>query len=312
MQRAEVSSDADTVSVVIPTYGRPQFLAEAIESALSQSHPPFEIIVVDDASPEDPQGTLAGFSDRARVRYVRQARNMGANAARNRGVALAKGRFVAFLDDDDVWLPKKTELQLIALKAQGAEACLCGYQVIDRPVAQLRNCHALHVDEVKKMRMVAGFSSLLVRREVVKALGLDESLPNSQDWDFYVRLVCRHPIAYAPHILYRYRHGAHRSINSSAKGADIDALERRTATIRKHRGWMGERVFRDRLAEIYLAYIGSRRDPWIFLAHSLKNAGLMATVRAIAKTLIRWFLLGLRAAVRRLVPARGVDRAGLD
>ena len=83
MQRTVVSSDADTVSVVIPTYGRPQFLAEAIESALSQSHPPFEIIVVDDASPEDPRGTLAGFSDRARVRYVRQARNMGANAARN-------------------------------------------------------------------------------------------------------------------------------------------------------------------------------------------------------------------------------------
>jgi glycosyltransferase involved in cell wall biosynthesis len=307
MQRTEVSSDADTVSVVISSYRRPQFLAAAIESALAQSHPPFEIIVVDDASPEDVQGTLAGFGNCARVRYVRQARNMGPNAARNRGVALAKGRFVAFLDDDDVWLPRKIELQLIALKAQGAEACLCGYQVLDSPVVQVRNYDALHADEVMQTGAPAGFSSLLVKREVVEALGLDERLAWQEDWEFYARLVRRHPIAYVPCILYGYRQGAHQSLSSSLKSADIDALERRTATIRKHREWMGERVFRDRLADIYLAYVGSRRDPWKFLAHSLKNAGLTATMRAIARSLIRWFLLGLRAVVRRLGPARGLD-----
>lgn len=290
--------EADTVSVVTPTYGRPQFLAAAIESALSQSHPPFEIIVVDDASPDDVEGTLAEFADPARIRYVRQERNMGANAARNRGVALAKGRFVAFLDDDDVWLPKKTELQLVALKAQRAEACLCGYQVIDGAGMQLRNCDVLQADDVKQMRMVAGFSSLLVRRDVVEALGLDESLPCAQDWDFYARLVRRRPIAYVPQILYRYRRGAYQSISSRARDADIETLERRTATIRKHRDWIGERVFRDRLAEMYLAYVGSRRDPWRFLARSLKNAGLLATARAVATRLRRWSLPGRRVVAR--------------
>ena len=289
---------ADTVSVVVPTYGRPQYLAAAIESALSQSHPPFEIIVVDDASPEDVEGALAVFSDCGRIRYVRQPHNKGANAARVRGVALAKGKFVAFLDDDDLWLPEKTELQLTALRTQGVEACLCGYQVIDGPGAQVRSCDALQADDVRQMRMVAGFSSLLVRRDVVEELGLDESLPWAEDWDLYVRLVLRHPIAYVPQVLYRYRRGAHLSISSQAKDAGIDALERRTATIRKHREWIGERVFRDRLAETYLAYVGSRRDPWKFLAHSLKNAGLVATVRAVARRLGRLSTTGRKVALR--------------
>lgn len=306
MRRTDLSSDDDAVSVVIPTYGRPQFLVAAIESALLQSHPPLEVIVVDDASPEDVQGALGKLSGLGRVRYVRQVRNMGANAARNRGVALAKGRFIAFLDDDDIWLPKKTELQLMALKAQGAEACLCGYHIIDSPVVQLRTCDALHADDVKQMRMVSGFSSLLVKKEVVEALGLDERLAWGEDWDFYARLIRRHPIAYVPRILYGYRQGAHQSLSSGLKSADIDALERRTATFRKHREWMGERVFRDCLANIYLAYVGSRRDPWRFLARSVKNAGPLATMRAIARRLPRRFLPGLRAAVRRLVSARGV------
>jgi glycosyltransferase involved in cell wall biosynthesis len=90
---------------VIPTYGRPAFLAEAIESVLAQTVTDFECIVVDDASPEP-----AVLPRDARVRLVRRAANGGPPAARNSGLDAARGRFVAFLDDDDTWTPERLAL----------------------------------------------------------------------------------------------------------------------------------------------------------------------------------------------------------
>jgi len=90
------------VSTVIPTYNRAALVCRAVESALAQDAPPDEIIVVDDGSTDGTADALARFGDR--VRCVRQA-NAGVAAARNRGVRAATGEWVAFLDDDDVWLP---------------------------------------------------------------------------------------------------------------------------------------------------------------------------------------------------------------
>jgi glycosyltransferase involved in cell wall biosynthesis len=91
-----------TFSVVIPTFGRPAFLAEAVASVLDQTDGDFECIVVDDASPEP-----AVLPDDSRLRLVRRDENGGPPAARNTGIDAAVGRFVAFLDDDDVWTPDR-------------------------------------------------------------------------------------------------------------------------------------------------------------------------------------------------------------
>ncbi|MEL7028934.1 MAG: glycosyltransferase family A protein [Pseudomonadota bacterium] len=270
-----------SVSVVVPTYGRPHHLAAAVESALSQTYPLTEIIVVDDASPDDVRASLSRFDEA--VTYIRQPRNMGANAARNRGVSIANGEFIAFLDDDDLWLPTKTELQLEAMRRQGAEACLCGYQVMGSARRQVRGFNSLHAKDIRPMKRVAGFSSLVVRRSVIVELGLDESLHNTQDWDIYARLVQRNPIAYVPRALYHYRTGMHDGISSRARNASLDEIEARTATIRKHRSWMGEWRFRARLADIYLSYIRHRRNPWKFLHRSFANAGIPATLMSLGR-----------------------------
>ena len=99
------------VSVVIPTYNRRSYLAEALASVLAQSRAADEIIVVDDGSTDD---TAEMIRDRfPTVRYVWQA-NAGASAARNRGIGMAQGQFLAFLDSDDLWTPEKLSLQLAA------------------------------------------------------------------------------------------------------------------------------------------------------------------------------------------------------
>jgi glycosyltransferase involved in cell wall biosynthesis len=91
-----------TFSVVIPTYGRPEFLAEAVASVLAQTFADFECVVVDDASPEP-----AVLPADPRVRLVRRDRNGGPPAARNTGMDDARGTYIAFLDDDDVWAPDR-------------------------------------------------------------------------------------------------------------------------------------------------------------------------------------------------------------
>ena len=102
-------------------------------SALAQEGVDLEIIVVDDCSPTDLQPALAGFSDP--IRYHRMERNGGANRARNEGVRQARGRYVAFLDDDDIWLPHKLERQRAVLESDptlGGVFCL-GDEFLDLP-----------------------------------------------------------------------------------------------------------------------------------------------------------------------------------
>jgi glycosyltransferase involved in cell wall biosynthesis len=96
------------VSVVIPTYNGGAYISQAIDSLLAQTLPPAEIIVVDDGSTDDTRGALAPYG--ASIRYFRQ-QNRDVFAARNRGVEKAKHELIAFLDSDDVWHPRKLELQ---------------------------------------------------------------------------------------------------------------------------------------------------------------------------------------------------------
>src|SRR5215472_561278 len=97
------------ISVIIPAYNHARFLTPAIESVLSQTMEPSEIVVVDDGSTDETSSVLGTFG--RQIRVVRQ-KNQGVAAARNRGAELATGEYLAFLDADDLWLPRKLEMQL--------------------------------------------------------------------------------------------------------------------------------------------------------------------------------------------------------
>ena len=101
------------VSVIIPTYNRANLVTEAINSVLMQSCKDIEIIVIDDGSTDNTSKVLKTFGDR--IRYIKQ-KNMGAGAARNRGLKEANGKYIAFLDSDDIWLDFKIELQVAIME----------------------------------------------------------------------------------------------------------------------------------------------------------------------------------------------------
>jgi glycosyltransferase involved in cell wall biosynthesis len=112
------------VSAIIPTFNRREMVMRAVTSALHQSHPVHEVIVIDDASTDGTAALFEGTSDQ-RIRFVRLPENRGGAVARNTGIDLATGGWIAFLDSDDEWLPEKLEQQLCAARGRTRDLLLC-------------------------------------------------------------------------------------------------------------------------------------------------------------------------------------------
>ncbi len=267
-----------TVSAVITAYDRPGFLETAIKSALAQTYPVLEVIVIDDCSPTDLAPVVAGFD--GTVQYERLKANSGANVARNRGISLAAGDLVAFLDDDDIWIPEKLEQQ-IAEMGSDAEACLCGFGYIGESKERLQPIHTVTQDILRQGNQICGTSGLVARRLALLEEPFDEDLPNAQDWDMYVRLVRRKPIPYIPAALFERRYGSHDSITLAQANETPLALARRASAIEKHRAWLGEKHYRRLIANNSLKYISSRKYKGAFLLLAVRRAGFAATLRVL-------------------------------
>lgn len=131
MNERQAQDSAALVSVIMPAWNAAAFMSRSVESVLGQTRPELELIIVDDCSTD---GTLALIERHAeadtRVRPIRQARNSGVAAARNAGIAAARGEFVAFLDSDDWWHPRKLELQVAQMRRSGVRISYCVYERI--------------------------------------------------------------------------------------------------------------------------------------------------------------------------------------
>ncbi len=282
------------VSVVIPTCDRPVFLVEAVESALSQTAGILEVIVIDDASQVDPRPVLAKFGDK--LRYDRLSENSGANVARNRGIELARGDLIAFLDDDDIWLPEKLDIQIAAMKG-GYEACLCNSQEIGKPRRGTHSATEVTEDRLRRSTP-CGTSGLLATRAVLQTERFDPDIPRGQDWDLYVRLVQRKPLAFVGKPLYLRRSGHHR-ITTAALDQTPEELLATAAALHKHRAWLGERAYRRRLVRTFLTLLSARKRKIPFIYAALRHAGLRATVLEFARKVRK------RQSTRRTDPANG-------
>jgi glycosyltransferase involved in cell wall biosynthesis len=211
--------------VIIPTFNCAAYLPEAIESGLAQTWPSREIVVVDDGSTDDTPDILRGYGER--IRWVRQE-NRGIGGARNTGIRAAKGDLIAFLDADDVWLPRKLELQVLGLE-RCPEAALTFTEsdlfdehgiVLEKMIPNRRALAAKFAVLDPREGISAGWfyydlllqecmhvSSVLVRRNCLSVTGLfDESLPSgSEDYDLWLRFACRWPVVLVDQVLTRYR-----------------------------------------------------------------------------------------------------------
>ena len=186
------------ISVVIPTYNSRAFVGRAIQSALEQTVPPLEVVVVDDGS-KDGTGELIAREFGNRVIYHYQE-NRGVSAARNAGIRLCSGDWIAFLDADDTWVPEKLELQvqeLIANADAGMMACeLFSWSPDTGECIPSRLPASLSSKDIRnhlKLRTLFVPGVMMVRRDIFEHVGtFDEELASGEDREFVARIAAAH------------------------------------------------------------------------------------------------------------------------
>lgn len=122
---------SDLVSIVMPSYNTGRFIKETIESVLAQSYRNWELIIVDDCSTDNTDEMVNPYLDDNRIRFIKNSTNSGAAVSRNRALREANGKWIAFLDSDDLWEPEKLEMQISFMQSNGYHFSYTNYIEID-------------------------------------------------------------------------------------------------------------------------------------------------------------------------------------
>jgi glycosyltransferase involved in cell wall biosynthesis len=295
-----------SVSVVVATFNHAPWLPQALDSALAQTLPDVEVVVVDDGSIDATPEVLARYA--GRIRTVRQP-NRGLSAARNAGLAVARGRYVAFLDADDLLQPTKLAEQAAVLEREAAAGwTYCDVRIEDEAtgvattVSERFGYRARRLDGWLFAELIRGnfipAMAPLVRRAALDAAGpFDERLDALEDWDLWLRLALVAEARYTPRVLATYR------VRTAGMSQDrgrmhrnrlrvLDGVIRRRPAALATLGVAGRRIVADthnwlglearargdwaearrRFAASLRAVPWQRRAPWL-LAASLRRGG---------------------------------------
>jgi len=169
----------------MPTFNRAPLIKGAIESTIYQTYKNWELIIIDDGSTDNTESIVQSYSNKDnRIKYFKNT-NKGGAAARNYGISLAKGEYIAFLDDDDISLPRRFESQLNAAIKNNSRFIVSGYEIRDRKTNKIKAKVKLELKGAG-----AGFPSRwLIKKELLEEIGgFDEDYPSMQDIEISYRL----------------------------------------------------------------------------------------------------------------------------
>lgn len=271
-QAAATLTTADPlVSVIVPAYNAQRYVAQAVESALAQTHANLEVIVIDDGSRDATAAIVERLAAaNTRIRLVRQP-NAGVAAARNAAIALARGELVAPLDADDVWLPHKLERQVARLREAGPDfGVVYGWSAaIDAEGRLLEEGYTYSDREGDVLwaliasNFIGNASVPLVRRDDLRAVGgydarlRDRRAGGCEDWDIYLRLAERTRFAVVRDFVIGYRQTPESmSSDAAAMGRSYDLVMR---ALRRRRPEIPASLFRQARASFY-TYLAAKSE----------------------------------------------------
>lgn len=201
------------VSVIIPAYKAGQYIKETIQGVLDQTHTNFELIIVDDGSPDNQADVIAPIAaSDTRIQYIKQE-NGGVSSARNHGYRLSKGTFVAFLDADDIWLSNNLELKLAKFTSDSDfglvhsdMAIMDGHSNLTGATKNGKEGYILEDLLSWNGTCIPTPSSILVKREVLEKVGgFDLELSNAADQEFFFRVAKAYKIGRVSEVTWWYR-----------------------------------------------------------------------------------------------------------
>ena len=202
----------EKISIIIPTFNRLQYLKKAIDSVLKQTYQNFELIIIDDGSTDCTLDFLIKFKDKRLSFYPKT--NSGVSASRNLGIKKSKYNIIAFLDSDDIWLPKKLAKQIHFFEKNP------NYKIAQTEEIWIRN--GKRVNAMNKHKKLEGFfyeeslklclispSSVIIKREILNDIGFfDETLPACEDYDSWLRITSKYKVGLIKENLIE-KHGGH-------------------------------------------------------------------------------------------------------
>jgi len=224
------------VSVIVLTHNRPEMLRQAIGSILRQTFQDFEIVLVDDASRDNTPEVIKSFGDH-RIKYIRHEVNKGEAGSRNTGVTNSSGDYIAFLDDDDEWLPEKLERQMRLLESSPSRvgAVYTGFLKVDpltkKPIGRVTPTKRGNIfAEMAGQNWIGTPSTVVVRKECFERTGLfDEAIVFGTDYDMWIRISKEFHVEYIQEALINY--SVHENKMSGRPDLQIKGLE---ALLNKH------------------------------------------------------------------------------
>jgi glycosyltransferase involved in cell wall biosynthesis len=273
------------VTAVICTYKRAHLVSRAIKSVQEQTYRNIEIIVVDDASPDNTREVVSQIND-PRIHYIRHETNKGLPAGRNTGIQAAKGEYVAFLDDDDEWKSRKVELQLQFFERAQVDVVLCASYVNDKQVRRFGRERVTQEDLKRGNEFLPG-SGLMARASVLRNVWFDESIGQGEDWDALIRIAGRYRIGYLDLPLYNVSDGGHQRMTNTAKNVSVAELDKRMPILLKHRDFFGPFWFRRHEAMTLLSYIGQRPGKLKHILYTIRRCGALPVLSAFLTKVAR-------------------------
>lgn len=267
---------APLISVVIPTFNRPSFIERACNTVINQSYKNTEIIIVDDASTTSYVDAIEKLAFK-NVVYIKHKKNGGGSAARNTGIEAAKGEYIAFLDDDDEWLPQKLEKQLQSL-SENCQASHCGYAIKSSKKTRIETANVITLDDLRQNNKLASTTGLLCAKSVLKDTMFDATLHRAQDWDIYIRIAMKTNFAYINEPLYIYDDGDHARMSNKFATLSIEDYKLRLDMLKKHRKTLTPKSYVTHVAELILPSLKKRKDKNAILKLSIEEIGLTNTI----------------------------------
>lgn len=191
------------ISVIVPTYNRPHLIRRSLDSIRAQTVQGIEIVVIDGSNSDATKRLVKGIND-SKVKYSKIANRSAANS-RNIGLRMAKGEFIAFNDDDDIWIPEKLERQMEFLQKQNrCSICFTAFRKRKRGLDKIipsnieSTCSSFYQQLL--FRNLIGLQTLLLKREALDDTSFDEKLNCLEDWDFVLSLSRKYRFGYLDEI----------------------------------------------------------------------------------------------------------------
>ena len=248
------------VSILTPVYKGEHFISNAIESVLAQTYPNFELLIVNDGSPDESADVIRPYLVDPRIRYFEQP-NAGVAAARNCALAHASGKYVGFLDQDDLWLKDKLAFQVEFMEAHPDVALVHTFQeYVDESGGEV-DTDFINVEPVSgncfpqlfEKNRIAVLTVLVRRAAILEVGGLNSHAARADDYELWLQISLRYPIGFLDKVVARYRvHNANASHDAmQMTEAELIVINSILSQRELVESQVGRAVIRKRLAELH-------------------------------------------------------------